>query len=461
MIVERARAPPASRAARRRRRLEAAPPVRMLVDRAGQLGCSARPSTSSSGTSASGDGDCADDSRARHRRPAPASRAAARRPWRRRPCERAPQRVAVLLRAPALSRRRRAETERAARRDVARRATSRRRSAGRAWWSSRPRRGASRAAAGSCLPRALEPEHVHAGDAGVGQPLAKAGRHACRGPRRSRSRGGGATRAPAAAAGRRADRRDRRPRRRRAPCGTSQSRISPMAWSMRTPPAWRMAARRVAMNGSKPPASSACGEKAVRPQSWPRGLNSRAARRRSGRSAGPAGATRHGCRRGSMPTARSAISPMRMPAVARRLLRGGEGARREPLQEQVESDLAGSSRGEIGRRRRVAPSAASRASLQPLRGRSWHAAPRTARARAGVAASRTNASKSPTQSARCSAASHRTAGAAGDLAPRRGRPVDQRRSSRPPPTARRRRRGAEHAADRRSSGLRNSRLDGE
>ena len=37
-----------------------------------------------------------------------------------------------------------------------------------------------------------------------------------------------------------------------APCGTSHSRIRPMAWSMRTPPAWRSAARKVAMNGSKP-----------------------------------------------------------------------------------------------------------------------------------------------------------------------------------------------------------------
>ena len=35
----------------------------------------------------------------------------------------------------------------------------------------------------------------------------------------------------------------------------------------------RMAARKVAMNGSKPLAISACGEKPVRPQSWPRALN--------------------------------------------------------------------------------------------------------------------------------------------------------------------------------------------
>ena len=53
----------------------------------------------------------------------------------------------------------------------------------------------------------------------------------------------------------------------------SHSRVRPMTWSMRTPPAWRMAARKVARNGSNPPARSACGEKPVRPQSWPRGLN--------------------------------------------------------------------------------------------------------------------------------------------------------------------------------------------
>ena len=57
---------------------------------------------------------------------------------------------------------------------------------------------------------ALEPQHVHAGDAGVAAAGAERAAARCRDPRRSRSRGGDAIRARAAASGRRTDRRDRR-----------------------------------------------------------------------------------------------------------------------------------------------------------------------------------------------------------------------------------------------------------
>ena len=102
------------------------------------------------------------------------------------------------------------------------------------------------------------------------QPVLEALRHACRDPRRARSR---RCRCdfqrdqPQQVVAREAQigavrRRARRPAPPRAAC-------SPMAWSMRTPPAWRSAARSISMKAAKPCCCSPRGENAVMPQSWP------------------------------------------------------------------------------------------------------------------------------------------------------------------------------------------------
>ena len=124
-------------------------------------------------------------------------------------------------------------------------------------------------------------------------------------------------------------------------------------WSMRTPPAWRRAARRVARNGSKPRATSACGEKPVRPQSWPRGLKMSGGAptdRPSSRSDLPRPGVAAGAVHADRQIADQADAHAGRP---RRRLGGGEGACGEPLQEQVVAHRRGLAL-EIGRDRRVA-----------------------------------------------------------------------------------------------------------
>ena len=146
---------------------------------------------------------------------------------------------------------------------------------------------------------ALEPQHAHAQHAGVGQLGPGSRRERCRGPRPARSRGcamrfqrdqpqhvvdrevqvGAVAPAP------------RRP----AP---PRAGARPIAWSMRTPPAWRIAARSISMKARE--AVLRAGRAArTRPAPNPgRAVSTGpAARRRSGRSASRPAGSSNGCRR--------------------------------------------------------------------------------------------------------------------------------------------------------------------
>ncbi len=107
---------------------------------------------------------------------------------------------------------------------------------------------------------------------------------------------------------------------------------------MRTPPALRIAARSVAMKGSKPLALKACGENAVSPQSCPR-LAEQVGRRADAqvqqqvalsRPCVTAARTHPDCKIGDQADAHA--------AVARRLLNGRKTAVRDPLQKHVKLD---------------------------------------------------------------------------------------------------------------------------
>ena len=101
-----------------------------------------------------------------------------------------------------------------------------------------------------------------------------------------------------------------------------------------------MLARSVSMNGAKPCAISPCGENEVRPQSWPLGLKKSggAPMLRSVRNASGVGAD---LRAVAIEADRQVGDQADAHAgVFRRLLRGGEGAVGQPLQEGVEVMVA-------------------------------------------------------------------------------------------------------------------------
>ena len=107
---------------------------------------------------------------------------------------------------------------------------------------------------------------------------------------------------------------------------------------MRTPPALRMAARKVAMNGSKPLSINACGESAVRPQSWPRELKRSGGAPILSPSSRSLGRDHAWLPHGFMPTARSEISPMRMPPSRAVFCTFRKAAIREPLHEDMQTN---------------------------------------------------------------------------------------------------------------------------
>ena len=161
-----------------------------------------------------------------------------------------------------------------------------------------------------------------------------------------------------------------------------------MAWSIRTPPAARIAARSVAMNGSNPVASSPCGENAVSPQSCPRVLN------RSG-GAPTLKPSNSSCGRdhawlppGFIPTATSEISPMRMPCLrasscTAAKLRAASHCRN--MWNWTSRDSAAAKLAEDGALAHATRPASRASSISlPAGQASADAAPRTARARAGV-----------------------------------------------------------------------------
>ncbi len=100
----------------------------------------------------------------------------------------------------------------------------------------------------------------------------------------------------------------------RAPSGITHSRISPSTWSMRTPPGTAITARSISRKAAKPCVRIARGLKVVSPQRCPCALNT------SGGAPTVRPISRSCCRlhawlpAPSVPTARSAIRPIAMPA---------------------------------------------------------------------------------------------------------------------------------------------------
>ena len=102
-----------------------------------------------------------------------------------------------------------------------------------------------------------------------------------------------------------------------APRGTTQSRCSPIAWSTRTPPAWRKAARSQFEEGGEAAGPHlAAGRRRSAPNPGRAARRHRAARRPRRPAGSRAGATRHGCRRHRCRRRgrRSARSASRRPA---------------------------------------------------------------------------------------------------------------------------------------------------
>ena len=91
----------------------------------------------------------------------------------------------------------------------------------------------------------------------------------CRDPRRRPCSRGAGSPARYGRSDRRRDRRHRRPRPGWAPSGMTNSRVRPIAWSMRSMPAWRMLAASSARKPRQPSRAEASGSGGGRFQIWP------------------------------------------------------------------------------------------------------------------------------------------------------------------------------------------------